>query len=182
MRTLETERLVLRSWRMSDLDDLYEYAKDPDVGPMAGWMPHLNIQVSEGILRNFIQSGEVWAIALKDSGKVIGSFGLHSDEKRRPADVRMIGYVIGKPYWGRGYVKEAVKAVLDYCFSELNLALVSVCHFPFNQQSRAVIVKCGFTYEGTLRYATQSADGAYHDDVCYAMTREEWAALRQQAD
>lgn len=174
MKTIETDRLRLRSWRMSDLDAFYAYAKDPDVGPMAGWLPHTSIKVSEGILRNFIQSGEVWAIALKDTDWVIGSLGLHGDEKRRPPDVRMIGYVVGKDYWGRGYGPEAVKAALGYAFTDLALGLVSVYHFPFNAQSKSVILKCGFAYEGILRYATQGPDGQIHDDVCYSMTREMW--------
>lgn len=174
MKTLETDRLILRNWRLADLDDLYAYAKDPDVGPMAGWSPHINVNISEQILNSFIKSGEVWAIEHKATGKVIGSFGIHQDEKRRPANTRMIGYVIAKSYWGQGLVPEAVAAVLEYCFNSLGLDLVSVYHFPFNNQSKRVIQKCGFTYEGTIRLATQGHDGQVYDDVCYSMTAAEW--------
>lgn len=180
MKTLETQRLRLRSWRLADLVELFEYAKDPEVGPMAGWMPHLNIQVSEGILKSFIESGEVWAIAIKETDKVIGSFGIHQDEKRRPSNCRMIGYVIGRNYWGLGYVPEAVDAVLEYLFNDLELSIVTVYHFPFNHQSRSVILKSGFVYEGTLRQATLAPDGRILDDVCYSMTKEEWLAIKSK--
>jgi len=178
MKTLETERLILRNWRYTDLESLYNYAKDPDVGPMAGWAPHASIEVSETILKHFMSSGEVWAIEYKENGHVIGSIGLHPDEKRRPIDTRMIGYVIGKSYWGKGLVVEAVKEVLNYAFNDLALALVSIYHFPHNHQSKRVIEKCGFTYEGTLKMATEIFDGTVYDDVSYSMTREDYINWR----
>jgi putative acetyltransferase len=86
----------------------------------------------------------------------------------------MIGYVLAEPYWGRGYMTEAVERVLAHCFSELGLDLVSVYHFPFNNRSRRVIEKAGFVYEGTLRKASTIYDGSVYDDVCYSMTRDEY--------
>ena len=82
MLTFETERLVLRPWRKSDLGDFYEYAKDPEVGPNAGWKPHENMDESRRILQSFIDGEEVRAVVLKQTGKVIGSLGLHPDRLR----------------------------------------------------------------------------------------------------
>lgn len=174
MRTLETQRLILRSFKQADLDDFFEYAKDPEVGPMAGWAPHNDIRLTQNILNHFIQSGEVWAIVHKQSCKVIGSIGIHSDEKRKPKNIRMIGYVLAKAYWGQGLVPEGVEAVLKYCFEDLELDLVTVYHYPHNARSKAVIEKCGFTYEGTLKMASEIYDGRIYDDVCYSLTKEDW--------
>jgi len=74
---LTTERLILRSWKQSDVNDFYEYASVPGVGEMAGWKPHPNIEKSREILDIFIKEKDVFAIALKETGKVIGSFGIH---------------------------------------------------------------------------------------------------------
>ena len=51
---LETERLILRSWEDSDAENLYEYARDPDVGPIAGWPPHQNIEESRDVIKNVL--------------------------------------------------------------------------------------------------------------------------------
>lgn len=174
MDRIETARLVLRGWQPKDLDDLYEYAKSPLVGPPAGWQPHEGREVSAGILRDFIDKQEVWACTLKTSGKPIGSVGLHPDAKRANTNGRMLGYVLGAGHWGRGYATEMARAVLQYAFEVMNLSVVSVAHFPFNKASQNVIQKCGFTYEGTLRHAFTRYDGQLLDEVCYSMLREEY--------
>lgn len=173
MKAIETERLILRPWKRSDLDDLYDYAKNPSVGPNAGWPAHKNRSESKRVLGSFIKSGEVFAIELKSSGKVIGSLGLHADKKRENERTRMIGYVLGEPYWGQGLMPEAVKRALAFAFEDLGLDLVSVCHFSFNDRSKRVIEKCGFHWEGTLRLAGSFAGRSY-DEVLYSMTRGEY--------
>ncbi|HWT75358.1 MAG TPA: GNAT family protein [Mobilitalea sp.] len=175
MKTLETEKLILRSFQESDLDDLYEYAKSPNVGPNAGWPPHESKEDSLQILKMFMEGNEVWAIEYKADKKVIGSVGLHGDRLRSTDDIKMLGYVLSEDYWGRGLVTEASKAVIDYAFEELGVALVSVHHYPYNNQSRRVIEKCGFLYEGTLRHATKLYDARTYDLACYSMTKEEWS-------
>ena len=174
MKTIETERIILRTWRLDDFGDFYEYASDPSVGPSAGWKPHTDRMESLNILISFIEGNEVFAIVDNMSGKAIGSIGLHPDRKRVNPNARMVGYVLSKPFWGKGLALEAVNAVLDYAFNDLNLNIVSVYHFPFNEQSRRVIEKAGFSFEGILREATILPNGEIVDDVCYALTREEY--------
>ena len=175
MKTLETERLILRAWTLEDLDDFYEYAKHPNVGPMAGWQPHSSKEISLNILKGFIEEGEVWAITLKENGKAIGSLGIHSDKKRRDIDnVKSMGYVLSTDYWGKGYMTEAVKCVIKYVFEEMNLDLLSIYHYPFNIRSKRVIEKCGFEYEGTQRQSSKIYDGQVLDDVCYSILKSEY--------
>ncbi len=178
MKTLYTERLILRPWSLDDLDDLYAYARNPNVGPAAGWEPHASREVTMRILQNFVSGEEVWAIALRGSGRAIGSVGLHDDQRRSHVpDVKMLGYVLSEEHWGHGYMPEAVRAVLRHAFEEMGLSLMSVYHYPHNSKSRRVIEKCGFTHEGTLRQGSRIYDGTVYDSVMYSMTRDEYLAL-----
>lgn len=179
MKTLETERLILRAWQESDATDMFEFAKSPNVGPNAGWKPHDNIDESLEIIKSFISKDDVWAIVDKATLKVIGSLGLHNDDKRsQKIKSKMIGYVLSEDYWGQGLVTEAVKRVLNFAFGELDLSVVAVDHYPFNLRSKRVIEKCGFKYEGTLRQANMIYDGSIYDDVCYSITKDEWKDLQ----
>jgi ribosomal-protein-alanine N-acetyltransferase len=174
MVTLETERLALRPWRPEDLDDLYEYAKNPNVGPNAGWKPHESREESAGILRKFMDQGEVWALEFRESGKVMGSVGLHADRFREGINGRMVGYVLSEDCWGRGLMTEAVRRVVRYAFEEMGLDILSVYHYPHNMRSRRVIEKCGFHHEGALRMTGKIYDGTVRDSVCYSITRDEY--------
>jgi len=174
MKVLETERMVLRPWKTDDIDDFYEYAKNPNVGPNAGWEPHKDKEVSLKILQSFIEKDEVRAIVYKGNNKVIGSVGVHCDEKRNGINAKMIGYVLSEDYWGKGLMSEAVKEVIKYLFEEENLDVISCYHYPFNIRSKRVIEKCGFKYEGTLRLTSEIFDGNIYDDVCYSITREDY--------
>jgi ribosomal-protein-alanine N-acetyltransferase len=104
--TLTTDRLILRPWCVTDLDDLYEYASVPGVGEMAGWKHHESKEASAQILKRFIEKKEVFAVTDRETGKAIGSLGLHyswanDDEQFASLRQREIGYVLSKAYWGR---------------------------------------------------------------------------------
>ena len=178
MRTLKTERLILRNWQKNDLYDLYEHAKNPNIGPNAGWRPHGNMLDSIKTLDSFILYGENWAIQHTDDKKVIGIFGLHKDPRRDKVKARKIGYSLNEEYWGHGLATEAVRAVLDYAFDYMSLDLVSVYHFPHNDRSRKVIEHCGFKFDGVLRQASKLYDGRVMDEFCYSLLRNEYFIIR----
>jgi len=73
---LYTDRLILRPWQDSDAESLYKYAKDPDVGPIAGWPPHTSVKNSLEIIRNVLSIPETYAVCLKSDNVPIGSVGL----------------------------------------------------------------------------------------------------------
>ena len=150
-KIINTDRLVLRPFKDNDLNDFYEYAKVPGVGEMAGFPHHKSIDESKTILDIFISDDKVFAITLKDSGKVIGSLGV---EKYGPEEDypdfktsygRELGFVISKDYWNNGYATEACKAVIKYLFDELNYDFIMCCHDDENEKSKNVQIKCGFT-------------------------------------
>lgn len=147
---IETERLILREFYESDLDDFFEYASVPGVGEMAGWPHHESKDVSKRILTNFINEKKTFAIVYKENNKVIGSLGVEPynlEEKLSEFfdyQGREIGYVLSKDYWGKGLMPEAVKAVIDYLFNSLNYDFLLCGYYDFNNQSRRVQEKCGF--------------------------------------
>lgn len=177
LATLWTERLILRTFFETDLNAFHEFARNPHVGPQAGWKPHESKDESLAVLFDFIQKEETWAIVDRKERQVIGSIGLHPDRRRLNRNARMLGYALAEPFWGRGLMTEAARRILRHAFCDLGIDLVSVCHFPYNMRSRRIIEKCGFTFEGTLRQATLLYDGSLQDDVCYSMTRAEYLAL-----
>ena len=155
---LTTDRLTLRPWRESDLDDFYEYASVDGVGQMAGWNPHRNKEESKRILTSFIEHKKTFALEL--DGKAIGSLGIEEyDEKNYPEldalQGREIGYVLSKAYWGQGLMPEAVKAVIEWLFTKEKLDFILVGHFDHNSQSKRVIEKCGFRYIKTTKFETR---------------------------
>lgn len=146
---LETERLIIRKWKDSDLEDLYEYSKDELVGPSAGWKVHENIEETKRVLDDFIKDENVFAIELKSEMKVIGGIGLHKISAKGSLFLREknIGYVLNPRYWGCGIAPEAVDKILEYGFLNLDIDIFWCGHFDFNERSKRVIEKSGFRYK-----------------------------------
>ena len=175
--TLETERLFLRPWVDADAAELYRHACDPDVGPRAGWPIHTDEADSLRVIRGALSAPETYAVVLKETGLPIGSIGLKEPEvwdECAPADAvqKEVGYWVGKAFWGRGIIPEAVNALLRRGFAELNCAVIWCAHSAFNGQSRRVIEKCGFRRR--LVRETTNLLGDTHETVLYTLTREEW--------
>lgn len=173
MIVMETKRLLIRRFCETDLDDFYEYAKNPNVGPNAGWMPHQNKEISRIVLNNFITDSEIFAIVDKDSRKVIGSVGLHKDSRRSNPRAVMLGYVLSEPFWGREIMVEACEEVIRYAFLNLHYELISIYYYDFNTRSKRVIEKLGFHFEGILREASITNKGIC-DEYSYSLTIKEW--------
>ncbi|MCC8023230.1 MAG: GNAT family N-acetyltransferase [Clostridiales bacterium] len=179
MVRIETQRLILRDLEAGDLDDFYQYVRNPQVGPNAGWKPHESLEESGVILHDMMEKQEVWAIGHRADEKLIGTIGLHKDALRGYEKARMLGFVLDPAYWGRGLATEAARAVLRHAFLDLHLGLVSCNHFCYNLRSKRVIEKCGFTHEGTLRRGFEIYNGEIHDVDCYSMTLEEFHRMEE---
>lgn len=172
---IETERLILRAWQDSDLDDLYAYASVEGVGEMAGWSHHTSKEESRKILTMFQEGKKTFALELKSNGKVIGSLGLEEYD-RTEADMgqlqgREVGYVLSRDYWGQGLMPEAVQAVIRYCFQTLHYDFLLCGHFERNGRSRRVIEKCGFSYVKNIPYETRM--GTIEDTRLYCLMNTE---------
>ena len=137
---VETRRLLLRPFQENDAEAFFACCQNPNLGNNAGWAPHKTLNESREILHSaFIGQEGIWAVTLKDTQQLIASIGIVPDPKRENPQVRMLGYWLDEPYWGKGYMSEAVQAVLNYGFNELQLSLITANCYPHNKRSQQVL-------------------------------------------
>ncbi len=151
---LETDRLVLRSWEITDAGELYELAKDPAVGPIAGWPPHGSVEETAQIIRDILSAPETFCVTLKETGKIVGCAGFNFGEvasMKLSGDEGELGYWIGKPFWGRGYATEAARRVVEHGFNDLGLLGIWGGYYEGNDRSCNVQKKLGFQDRGCVR-------------------------------
>jgi len=154
MPELHTERLLLRKMSVSDCADMYEYAQRPEVTKYLLWSPHPDMQSTKSYLESVQKEYKKgafhdWAIVYKENNKMIGTVGFtRVDLNNRTGEV---GYVLNPAYWGKGIAREAVKEVIAYGFSMLNLERIEARYMEGNAASLAVMKACGMTYEGMFR-------------------------------
>ncbi len=172
---IQTERLILRSIREDDAAAIFEYSQESEVGRNAGWKPHESLEESIEILNAvFLDKENIFGIVEMQTGKLFGTIGLVPDVTRENEDARMLGYAIGKNYWGKGYMTEAVEGILTYAFLGKGYGLISVSHYTDNLRSQRVIEKCGFHLEGVQRQAERRYDGVLKNKKWYSLTKDEF--------
>lgn len=174
---LQTERLMLRRWEEGDARSLYEYARNPDVGPIAGWPPHKSVEESRDIIRNVLSGAEAYAICLKSDNRAIGAIELklngHTDMTDRDDECEL-GYWIGKPFWGQGMVPEAAREMLRHAFEDMGMRKVWCGYYDGNEKSRRVQEKCGFRYQWTTEDVDVPLMHEKRTGHVSCITREEW--------
>lgn len=171
---LTTKRLLLRPWRESDAEELYRYAKDPAVGPIAGWPPHTSVENSRMFIQTVLSPPEIYAVVLRETGLPVGCVALTigaDSNLKLPENEGEIGYWIGVPYWGQGLIPEAVEELLRHGFETLNLRRVWCGYFEGNEKSRRVQEKCGFTYHHTNRNMVWKLMGDIRTEHITCLTR-----------
>ena len=174
---IETERLLLRVRTVDDAVDIHAYASLPEVAYPAGFPPVKSLEDEiyylEHILperneKNNLPAG--YGIVLKGTDKVIGSVDFNH---RHEDDVLEIGYTLHPDYWGRGYVPEAARALIELGFKELGLHKIELICFDYNVQSQRVAEKLGFTLEARIR-DRKDAQGKRCDSPIYGVLKSEW--------
>ena len=174
--TMLTQRLVLRPVRMSDAEDMYEYSRDPEVARHVLWDAHRSIHQTREYIRFLIRQYRnaapgTFAIALRDSGKVIGTIGfMWVQTDNRSAEV---GYSLSRAYWNQGIMSEALTAVVEFGFTKLGLNRIEAPHDCDNPASGHVMLHAGMRHEGTLRQRLYNK-GRYVDVDLYAILRSDF--------
>ena len=172
---LETERLILRRWEESDAENLYKYASNPDVGPIAGWPPHQSLDESKDVIKNVLNGKEAYAICLKEDGKAIGAIELklngHTDMTEKDDECEL-GYWIGKPFWGQGLMPEAANELLRYAFEDMSKVWCG--YYEGNIKSKRVQEKVGFKYQWTSEDIDVPLMHEKRTGHVNALTKEEW--------
>lgn len=177
---LTTDRLILRHWQETDAGSLYEYAKDPDVGPIAGWNPHKNTEESLEIIKNVFSGTECYAICEKKNNIAIGAaelmFAGRTNMTEREDECEL-GYWLGKPFWGRGYMPEAVAELLRHAFEDLGMTTVWCGYYDGNSKSKRVQEKVGFIYHHTCNEVPVPLMNEIRVGHTNYMTKEQWQKL-----
>lgn len=170
---LETERLILRTPEKADAEEMYALWHSGFVGKYNVLSPMSLEEMRKKLLEDAL-SGESVHIALKSTGRVIGMVGMGQDSLRWQADSVMIDYFLGESYARKGYMTEALRALIPLIFADEKVRLIAARVFADNAASNALMKKLGFVHEGTLRHAVRSPDGMVHDDRLYSLMRSEW--------
>lgn len=182
--TIETERLLLRPFVMSDAKDVQRLAGDRAIADTTLNIPH---PYEDGMAEEWIsthqpkfEAGELsnFAIVLQTSGELIGAIGLRIIPRFERAE---LGYWIGRPFWQNGYCTEAGCAVLQYGFSVLKLNRIHASHLTRNPTSGRVMRKMGMANEGHARQHAKKWD-SFEDLELYGILREQWTRNNEQRD
>ena len=172
---LEGDRVVLRPVQAWDRERLYELVETIEVRALSSGLPPLPLSLEEVEARDkrWIEErnqDSAW-FAIDVDAELIGICGFHSiDHYHQRAAV---GIRIGKPYWGRGHGQDAVRTLVDYGFSQLNLVKISLQVLADDQRAVGAYRKAGFVEEGRLRDHTWF-DGMRRDELVMAVRREDW--------
>lgn len=173
----ETERLILRPWKEEDAESLYEYAKDPAVGPIAGWPVHTSVENSREIIKEVLSADETYAVCLKEDNRAIGSIGLipsrHSHTNAAEDEIE-VGYWIGVPFWGKGFIPEAVRRLQEHAFLDLGCSAMWCGYYEGNEKSKKCQEKSGFVYHHTEYNKPCVLLGDVRTEHFSKITREEW--------
>ena len=178
---LKTDRLILRPWNEEDAEELYKYASDPDVGPIAGWPVHTNVENSRRIIQTVLSVPETYAVCFKEDNKVIGSIGLKTGDATDMTDSSNeceLGYWLGKPHWGQGIIPEAARELIRHAFEDVGMHAVWCGYYDGNTKSKRVMEKCGFHYHHTAEGLDVPLVGEIRTGHTMLLTREEWESKR----
>ena len=178
---IETERLILRKFSMSDTEAAFRnWESDDKVTEFLCWSTVHDASEVENVMRSWVdnytnKSFYQWAIVLKSLGEPIGSISVVAmDEKTEKVH---IGYCIGSKWWRQGYTSEAFSAIIPFFFQEVKVNRIESQHDPNNPNSGKVMKKCGLLYEGTLRKADWNNKGIV--DACmYGLLADDYFAAK----
>lgn len=150
---IETDRLILREFQLTDLDGFYELDSDPEVHRYLGNNPVQNkdflIQVIKAVQQQYIDNGiGRWSIIEKSSGEFVGWAGLKfiRDTINNHTNFYDVGYRLKRKFWGKGLATESTRICLDYAFHQLNCSEVFGITHVDNYASQKVLLKYGLKF------------------------------------
>ena len=173
---ITAERVVLRWVSESDIDSLFEIFSDPQVMRYWSSAPFTDREEAVKLQREIATGNETntmlkWGLALRDSDHLIGTttlFHLNLDNGRAE-----VGYAMGRAHWGKGYMNEALNALLSHAFEVMKLRRLEADVDPRNTASIRTLERLGFQKEGYLRERWH-VNGEIQDAIFYGLLRREW--------
>jgi len=173
---IETTRTLIRTIKPSDNKGIFEYRKDAETNKFQSWIPE-NIKEVDDFIINLtkqINEPDTWyqlAVVDKSSNQIIGDIGIHF--LGAPNLQCELGITLSKKIHGKGYATEALKGVVSYLFNDLNKHRIKASIDPGNKKSIQLFERLGFRKEAHFKKSL-FINGAWVDDVIYAMLKEEW--------
>lgn len=174
-QSLETERLILRQLTMDDKEFIFRHFSDPEVCRYFDQEPFTTAEEAQELIEWYARPDKDpwrrWGIVIKDDGMLIGTCGYHKWDRRH---MRVeIGYDLYKDHWNHGYMTEALKALIDFCFDNLKVNRIEALVHPENSRSIKLLTKYGFREEGILReYVCRG--GRFDDQLSLSLLKREW--------
>lgn len=176
-KSIETENLILKPFSYSDIEDMMKYwISDEKIQNSYGEPVYSTHEEVTALLDKYIDSYKNddyyrWAVVEKKSGCCIGQIAFFLvDNKNYFAEIE---YCIGIDFQCQGYATEATKAVINYGIKNIGFHKIQISHRANNLQSKRVIEKCGFKYEGALRDYFY-IDGEFYDRLFYSILEKEF--------
>jgi ribosomal-protein-alanine N-acetyltransferase len=177
---LTTERLILRELTAADAGWYLEHFSRPEIVSGQGYPPPADLAAAAAELRTFVldlfatRHGFRWGIATRDEPVLIGSAGLYKwiDAPHRQAE---LGYDLDPPAWGRGYMGEALGAILGFAFGPMELERVEAFVLASNERSQRVLDRLGFRRDALLPIHGEDEHGALTDEWLFSLARDAWA-------
>ena len=175
---LNTQRLRLRPYLPGDAEVMFNaWANDPEVTEYLTWEPHGSIEVTEGIIRQWIESycsDTVYHWGITRESELIGDIAIVIwSEKNESCE---IGYCLKRACWGQGIMTEALTSVMLYLFESIGFHRITLRHDSRNRASGRVMAKAGLTYEGCMRESMKRRDDSFADVCIYGTMNGLWQA------
>ena len=177
---IKTERLILRNFKESDIDDYFEFVSQEDVLTRIGAVPYSDKEKALERLISETQKPLRFAIVLKETGKVIGNISLNEPKPARYEGIdidehtKELGYLLSHDYWGKGIMPEAGKGLLDYAFKNLGITKIVCGTKTLNKQSLRVQEKIGLKLHSIKENAGTWLNGETCGYIRTTITEKEW--------
>ena len=164
-----TERLIIRKARPEDTNEILDFINSDFV------MKYNTYDTfSEAKLWKVVEQGMNYVLSLKDTEKIIGLVGIENDFLRYNVDSVALNYMLDENYTHQGYMREALREIVEEIFDVMHKPLISLRIASKNIDSIKLAEALGFHYDGTIRLGTKKYDGSYFDDSIYSMTSQEF--------
>jgi ribosomal-protein-alanine N-acetyltransferase len=151
------------------------WAADSEVCKFLSWYPHKDLsetkQIVEGWINDYTSDYYNWAIELKENGEIIGQVSLMSLNEKYCSC--MLGYNIGRLFWGKGFMTEALESVICYLIKEIGMNRIEARHDKLNPASGRVMQKAGMKFEGILRQTKINKNGEFYDLAVYSILKSD---------
>jgi len=175
MISIQTERLMIRQFVESDLDDYYDIVKDRENAKAAGFQYAHQKTDAAYLLHSAITQGMIFAIVETSTQRVVGSIGFYpkiASNGEQAEDAAELGYVLNRSYWGKGYMTEAVQNLIKVVFDRQLLNTIWASILDDNTRSKHVLEKSGFHYVDTFTHSEHALYQPGKTEIIYRLDRE----------